>query len=102
MGEMADHRRILGTRVDVLTYASAADRIVEWARNRQSRMVCMATVHTVMEAHDDHGFRELVNGADLVTADGMPLVWGLRRLGAPEATRVYGPDLTPVVRARAE
>ena len=91
MGEMADHRRILGTRVDVLTYASAADRIVEWARNRQSRMVCVATVHTVMEAHDDQGFQELVNGADLVTADGMPLVWGLRRLGAP-----------PVVLARAE
>jgi N-acetylglucosaminyldiphosphoundecaprenol N-acetyl-beta-D-mannosaminyltransferase len=27
----------------------------------------------------------------------MPLVWGLRRLGHPDATRVYGPDLTPVV-----
>jgi N-acetylglucosaminyldiphosphoundecaprenol N-acetyl-beta-D-mannosaminyltransferase len=27
----------------------------------------------------------------------MPLVWGLKLLGHPEATRVYGPDLTPVV-----
>ncbi|MDP9343741.1 MAG: WecB/TagA/CpsF family glycosyltransferase [Actinomycetota bacterium] len=99
---LQDHRFILGTRVDVLTYASAADRIVEWARRRESRMVCVATVHTVMEGHDDPGFQALVNGADLVTADGMPLVWGLRRLGEPEATRVYGPDLTPEVLARAE
>jgi N-acetylglucosaminyldiphosphoundecaprenol N-acetyl-beta-D-mannosaminyltransferase len=97
-----DHRFILGTRVDAVTYASAADRIIGWARNEESRMVCVATVHTVMEGHDDPRFRAVVNGADLVTADGMPLVWGLRRLGLPEATRVYGPDLTPIVLARAE
>jgi N-acetylglucosaminyldiphosphoundecaprenol N-acetyl-beta-D-mannosaminyltransferase len=31
----------------------------------------------------------------------MPLVWGLRALGIPSASRVYGPDLTPTVMARA-
>jgi N-acetylglucosaminyldiphosphoundecaprenol N-acetyl-beta-D-mannosaminyltransferase len=31
----------------------------------------------------------------------MPLVWGLRLLGVRGATRVYGPDLTPVVCERA-
>jgi N-acetylglucosaminyldiphosphoundecaprenol N-acetyl-beta-D-mannosaminyltransferase len=35
-----------------------------------------------------------MNAAGLVTPDGMPLVWGLRLLGARHATRVYGPDLT--------
>jgi N-acetylglucosaminyldiphosphoundecaprenol N-acetyl-beta-D-mannosaminyltransferase len=100
--DVPDHRFILGTRVDVVTYASAADRIIGWAQNEESRMVCLATVHTVMEGRDDPGFQAVVNGADLVTADGMPLVWGLRRLDVPEATRVYGPDLTPVVLARAE
>jgi N-acetylglucosaminyldiphosphoundecaprenol N-acetyl-beta-D-mannosaminyltransferase len=43
-----------------------------------------------------------MNGADLVTPDGMPLVWALRSLGFQDATRVYGPDLTPVVLAIAE
>jgi N-acetylglucosaminyldiphosphoundecaprenol N-acetyl-beta-D-mannosaminyltransferase len=38
-----------------------------------------------------------MNSADLVTPDGMPLVWGLRLLGARPATRVYGPDLTALV-----
>jgi len=36
-----------------------------------------------------------------VTPDGMPLVWALRLLGCKRATRVYGPDLTPIVLARA-
>ncbi len=47
-----------------------------------------------MEAFDSAQFRGIMNGADLVTPDGMPLVWGLRLLGARGATRVYGPDLT--------
>jgi N-acetylglucosaminyldiphosphoundecaprenol N-acetyl-beta-D-mannosaminyltransferase len=32
----------------------------------------------------------------------MPLVWGLRALGYSDASRVYGPDLTPVVLRMAE
>lgn len=94
-------RRILGMRVDATTYEEASDRILAWAAAGESRTVCVGTVHMVMEAHDDPSYLEAVNGADLVTSDGMPLVWGLRLLGVPGATRVYGPDLTPVVCAKA-
>jgi N-acetylglucosaminyldiphosphoundecaprenol N-acetyl-beta-D-mannosaminyltransferase len=55
-----------------------------------------------MEAYDSGDFRRIMNEADLVTPDGMPLVWGLRMLGASDATRVYGPDLTPAVLGAAE
>jgi N-acetylglucosaminyldiphosphoundecaprenol N-acetyl-beta-D-mannosaminyltransferase len=48
----------------------------------------------VMEAFDDPDFKQIVNGAALVTPDGMPLVWGLRGLGGVCAERVYGPTLT--------
>jgi N-acetylglucosaminyldiphosphoundecaprenol N-acetyl-beta-D-mannosaminyltransferase len=51
-------------------------------------------VHGVIESTQEKGFRRILNDADLITPDGMPLVWGLRRLGLPFATRVYGPDLT--------
>jgi N-acetylglucosaminyldiphosphoundecaprenol N-acetyl-beta-D-mannosaminyltransferase len=51
-------------------------------------------MHMVMESHCSRAFRDIVNGADLVTPDGMPLVWGLHLLGVASATRVYGPDLT--------
>jgi N-acetylglucosaminyldiphosphoundecaprenol N-acetyl-beta-D-mannosaminyltransferase len=90
-------RRILGQRVDVTHYARATEAILALAEARAGGMACASTVHMVMEGHDDPEFRRLVNAADLITSDGMPLVWMLRALGASGATRVYGPDLTPIV-----
>jgi N-acetylglucosaminyldiphosphoundecaprenol N-acetyl-beta-D-mannosaminyltransferase len=84
-------------RVDRTSYPDAAERVLEWARDGQSRYVCVATVNNVMEAYDSSEFRRIMNQADLVTPDGMPLVWGLRLLGARDATRVYGPLLTPAL-----
>ena len=92
--EMLESRLLLGMRVDQTSYEDASARIVEWARRRESRYVCAASVNNVIEAHDSPIFRAAMNGADLVTSDGVPLVWGLRLLGCRKATRVYGPDLT--------
>lgn len=94
-------RHILGMRVDGTNYARALDQLSAWAHAGESRYVCVSTVHMVMEAHDDPEYRELVNQADYVTSDGMPLVWGLRALGVKQASRVYGPDLTPMLCERA-
>ncbi|MDI3340507.1 MAG: WecB/TagA/CpsF family glycosyltransferase [Sphaerobacter sp.] len=94
-------RRILGTRVDATSYAAAVDQVIAWARAGESRYVCVSTVHMVMEGHDRAEFQRIINTADLVTPDGMPLVWGLKLLGIASASRVYGPDLTPLVCARA-
>jgi len=91
---MTPSRLILGVRVDSTTYAAATRQILDWAHTRQSRYVCCASVNNIMEAHDSAQFRDVMNQADLVTSDGMPLVWLLRLLGARAATRVYGPDLT--------
>jgi N-acetylglucosaminyldiphosphoundecaprenol N-acetyl-beta-D-mannosaminyltransferase len=95
-------RSLLGMRVDATSYRDASERIVAWAAADSSKAVAVATVNNVMEGHDDPSFREVMNRADLVTPDGMPLVWGLRMLGVPSATRVYGPELTPVVLRAAE
>jgi N-acetylglucosaminyldiphosphoundecaprenol N-acetyl-beta-D-mannosaminyltransferase len=65
-------------------------------------MVCVATVHMLMEAFDDPAFQRIVNSADRVTPDGVPLVRALQMLGIPRAQRVYGPTLTPIACERAE
>jgi N-acetylglucosaminyldiphosphoundecaprenol N-acetyl-beta-D-mannosaminyltransferase len=98
---MLQSRYIVGMRVDATSYEDAAIRVARWARSGESRYVCIASVNNVMEAYDDAEFRSIMNDADLVTPDGMPLVWGLRRLGVAHATRVYGPDLTPVLLTKA-
>ena len=80
--------------VDITDYPEATNKVVSWASEGLSRYVCAANVHMVMESHDNPDFNRIVNGADLVTPDGMPLVWALKMLGVKNATRVYGPDLT--------
>jgi N-acetylglucosaminyldiphosphoundecaprenol N-acetyl-beta-D-mannosaminyltransferase len=91
------HRYIVGMRVDATSYAEAADRIVRWAERGESRYVCVASVNNVVLAHDDDAFASAMNGAHLVTPDGVPLVWGLRLLGVASAARVCGPLLTPLL-----
>jgi N-acetylglucosaminyldiphosphoundecaprenol N-acetyl-beta-D-mannosaminyltransferase len=94
-------RRVLGMRVDATSYEHAATEILGWASSGESRYVCIATVNNVIEAHDNPAYQRVMEHADLVTPDGMPLVWGLGLLGVRGATRVYGPDLTPILCERA-
>jgi N-acetylglucosaminyldiphosphoundecaprenol N-acetyl-beta-D-mannosaminyltransferase len=69
-----------------------------WKRAAASRpegdggYVSCANVYSVTHAHEDEGYRRLLNGAALVTTDGMPIVWALRCLGVP-AERVHNDDL---------
>jgi len=60
-------RFILGTRVDVIDYAQAVRKILQWARQRYSGFVCAANVHVVMEGFDSSEYREMINSADMVT-----------------------------------
>jgi len=88
-------RAIVGTRVDAASANGVVEYVFRWADQRSSRYVCFCNVHMVMEGHDDKSFQAMVNDADLVTPDGVPLVWCLRLLGVPWAMRVHGPWLLP-------
>jgi N-acetylglucosaminyldiphosphoundecaprenol N-acetyl-beta-D-mannosaminyltransferase len=50
-------------------------------------------MHGVTEAQRDASFKQILNSADLVVADGMPLVWLGRWHGCDMRRRVYGPEL---------
>lgn len=84
---------ILGVRLSPTDYDLAVQQVLSWAARRESRYVCAANVHMVMEAWDAPEFRRMINAADLVTPDGMPLVWMMRLKGERDQTRVYGPAL---------
>jgi N-acetylglucosaminyldiphosphoundecaprenol N-acetyl-beta-D-mannosaminyltransferase len=88
-------------RVDGTSYEDAARRVVRWTHEKRQAYVCIGTVHMVMEAFDSRAFQRTVNGADLVTPDGMPLVWVLKTLGVKDASRVYGPNLMLRIAAQA-
>lgn len=94
-------RSVLGTRIDATNYSDAVTRVLTWAGEAESRYVCVSNVHVTMEAYDSAEYRKTVNEADIVTPDGMPLVWALRLLGIEAATQVRGPTLTMHLLERA-
>lgn len=98
---MASDVHVIGVRVDPVTYDDVVGRICRWAAAGESRYVCAANVSMLVEARADPQFHDILEQADVVTPDGMPLVWALRRSGHRQPTRVYGPDLTLAVCERA-
>lgn len=85
--------KIIGTTISSTNYFEAVKDTLKWASKNESRYICIANVHMLMEAYDSTRYAEIINAADLVTPDGMPLVWLMRKKGNPEQQRVYGPTL---------
>lgn len=84
---------VINVNVSETNYASATAQIRTWALAGESRDVDATGVHGIMEAHDSPDFKEILNRADIITPDGMPLVWIMRLKGVKRQTRVYGPQL---------
>ena len=78
---------IIKVNISLTSYESATRKISSWTKTYESRYVCVANVHMIMEAFDSPGFRQVVNQADLVTPDGMPLVWMMRLKGSTNKSR---------------
>lgn len=96
------HDRVLGIPINVINFDEAQDRILEWACAYESRYVIHANVHVIVTATRDPSFNDVLNRADLVTPDGAPVAWMLRRLGHSNQDRISGPDLTWALLARCE
>ncbi|MEM8861662.1 MAG: WecB/TagA/CpsF family glycosyltransferase, partial [Chloroflexota bacterium] len=101
-------RRLLvigGIPVDNLTMAETLDRIDlfirQGRRDGRTRQIATINVDFIVKATEDPELRYLLQGADLATPDGMPLVWGARMLGVNIHERVAGADMVPAIAERA-
>ncbi|MHB8242201.1 MAG: WecB/TagA/CpsF family glycosyltransferase [Solirubrobacteraceae bacterium] len=92
---------VVGVQLAVSRYEEVLDWMDAVIAADGRAYVTAAAVNLVMSAHEDPETRAAVLGATLAVPDGQPLVWALRALGNPEATRVYGPDLMAGFCARA-
>lgn len=86
---------VVSLDVDVCNHESAISRIAAMVKAGDGGYVCFSSVHMVMESHDDPGFGEIVNGANMVVPDGLPLVWMQKLQKAKGASRVRGPSMMP-------
>lgn len=84
---------VCGVPVSAINLQEACRQIDEWIQQKEQRYVCIAPVATIVDAQNDQDYRKVVIGADMITPDGMPLVWIGRFKGKHHVGRTYGPDL---------
>jgi len=83
-----------GLQFDDVTIGEATARIVELAKLRdRPRFVCTGNLDHLAIAAADREFKAAYEAADLVVADGAPVVWLSRLGGTPLKERVAGSDL---------
>ena len=89
---------VLGVCVDAVQIPEVIEQMEEWIALREGcRYIAVTGMHGVTEAQHDTKFKDVLNAAELVVADGYPLIWlGRRRGFANLRRRVYGPELMEV------
>lgn len=86
--------KVLGVKVNAVQIPQVVTKMERWITERDgSHFIAVTGMHGVTEAQHDRYFKHILNSADLVVPDGMPLVWIGRKHGHPLQRRVYGPEL---------
>jgi N-acetylglucosaminyldiphosphoundecaprenol N-acetyl-beta-D-mannosaminyltransferase len=84
---------IIGSPVTALPFEVQINIILEWAMNKVSKVICVSNTHMLVEAYWHPEFCSVLKSADIVTPDGMPLVWMLKLMGIHAQNRVAGMDI---------
>ncbi|MEZ0541032.1 WecB/TagA/CpsF family glycosyltransferase [Fibrella arboris] len=93
--------QVLDLSVTLGTYRQVQESMVAAAQRGESRTACFANVHMTVEAAGNKAFANMVNGADWVAADGVPLTWALSWLYSIQQERIAGIDMLPDLIQRA-
>jgi len=86
--------RVLGVGVNAVQIPDVVAQMECWISERSTcHFIAVTDMHSITEAHHERSFKHVLNSADMVVPDGMPLVWLGRWQGCPLKRRVYGPEL---------
>jgi len=85
---------ILGVNVAAVQISDVIQQMDEWIEERSfGHCIAVTNTHVVTESWFNPEYRKVLNTADFVVPDGMPLVWLGRLCGYSLKRRVYGPEL---------
>lgn len=97
------HRvRLLDCPIDSLSFEETLDQVESFVRSGAPHRHVAVNVDKLLKARSDAGLRRIIEEADLISADGQPVVWAARLLGAQLRERVAGIDLMHALVARSE
>jgi len=83
----------MGLTIDRVSEREAIEAALAGVRAGHGGWICPANLDVLRQVVRDPGVSRLVEQADLVVADGMPLVWASRLQRAPVPERVAGSSL---------
>lgn len=93
--------QMLSYPLDLVTLNSAADRLQHWMNGSTPHTVITINPEIIVQADSDPNLAECIRKADLVTADGVGIVWAaktLLKVKLPD--RVTGVDLSTLLLER--
>lgn len=93
--------KILGVRIDDVTYDEAVARVDAFLRAGTFHQIATVNPEFVVIAQTHTEFRRVLNACALNVPDGVGLLWAARRLGTPLRERVAGQDLVDRICALA-
>ena len=88
------NRSIYGINIDNLSFEEAVERIEDFLKGDRTNVIYTPNTEIIMQAKDDEGLKELINKGDMVTADGIGLIYAGRIKKKPIKERVTGYDLS--------
>ncbi len=98
---MHDTIDILGVHIHKCTMAEAEDRVMGFLSEDRPHMVFTPNSEIIMVARKNPVFLDILNRADLLTADGIGVVYASKILKDPLSERVAGFDLATRLLSRA-
>lgn len=93
---------VMNVPIDLVDWDQALKRLVSMGQARQSAVVCFCNVHMTVTANQLKPLAHVLKHAEMVTSDGAPVAWAIRRAGFHNQQRINGPDLMWRYLAQAE
>ena len=84
---------VAGIKVDNVDEDEAISMVDKWIDGPAAAYIAVVNAAKLVSAGRNSELRQALIGADLVTADGMSVVWASRLLGSPLKERVTGIDM---------
>lgn len=88
---------LLNTYVNNISIREAVDEIEKLILGHKRSYVVPVNVDVIVKIENDSRLKKIVDNADLVLADGKPLIWISRSFKTPIKEKVSGSDLVPLL-----
>lgn len=88
-------KQVLKLKISLGSYKDILSEITSLSNRKSPANVCFANVHMLIESYLSPSFNSIINNADIVVADGIPLTWALRFINGVKQERISGMDMLP-------